>query len=154
MTWLNYNENYSISCYGEVKNKRTNNILKPWNKGKYLAVNIGANNKKNIHKLVALLFLPKIDIDKLEIDHIDRNKHNNSAYNLRWVDKSINNLNKIIRTKPAPNNILNEHHIIYSYPSYYIRITKKNMKINLRFDNLNDAIVERNKIIINYNDAL
>lgn len=154
MVWLDYDENYSLSCYGEVKNKKTGRILKPWDRGKYLAVNIGANNKKVLHKLIAEMFLPKINTIGLEIDHIDRNKHNNSAYNLRWVSRSINALNKEITTKPQKNNSINEHHIIFNNHSYYVVISKQDLYVRNKYKTLSEAINQRNKIIENYKNAV
>lgn len=48
-----------------------------------------------IHALVADAFLPKPESTRLlEIDHRDRNKHNNRVDNLRWVTKSLNQHNR------------------------------------------------------------
>ena len=98
------------------------------------------------------MFLPKINDIGLEIDHIDRNKHNNSAFNLRWVNKSVNTLNKLIPVIAQSNNYsTNEHHIVFNSHSYYVVIDKQDLKIRIKFDNIKDAIIERNKIIDKYN---
>ncbi len=50
-------------------------------------------NKKHvlIHRLVALLFLPKPKTDRhIEVNHIDLDKTNNKYTNLKWVTKSEN----------------------------------------------------------------
>ena len=97
--WLPYSDTYDVSDDGQVRNNKTGRILKPIlsNKENKFHVNLCHNgNKKtiDIHRLVALRFLPKIDID-LEVDHIDRNHHNNNASNLRWVSRSCNLRNKL-----------------------------------------------------------
>jgi hypothetical protein len=45
--------------------------------------------KVNIHRLVAETFIPNPN-NYLEVDHVDRNKHNNSTSNLRWVSRVEN----------------------------------------------------------------
>lgn len=49
--------------------------------------------KKSIHQLVAEAFVPNPN-NYTEIDHIDRNKRNNSKSNLRWVSRSENLSNR------------------------------------------------------------
>lgn len=43
-----------------------------------------------IHRLVAMVFIPNNN-SKIEINHIDGNKKNNSVENLQWVTRSENN---------------------------------------------------------------
>lgn len=45
--------------------------------------------KVNIHRLVAETFIPNPN-NYSDVDHIDRNKHNNSVSNLRWVSRLEN----------------------------------------------------------------
>ena len=49
-----------------------------------------------IHRIVAELFLPNPE-NKPCVDHINCNKHDNRAVNLRWVTYSENMLNPITR---------------------------------------------------------
>jgi len=46
------------------------------------------------HRLVASRFLPQPTSDECEIDHIDRDRSNNHASNLRWCSRSDNMINK------------------------------------------------------------
>lgn len=45
--------------------------------------------KMYVHHIIAELFVPNPD-NKPEIDHIDTNRHNNNADNLRWVTRKEN----------------------------------------------------------------
>ncbi len=60
----------------------------------YLAVNLCKDNKYktyDIHRLVAMAFIPKPEADKDQINHKDENKENNAAGNLEWCTCSYNN---------------------------------------------------------------
>ena len=88
--------NYSISNIGNIKNNKTGKFLKPSiNLDGYLQLNLCNDGKRKayrFHRLLALTFLQKIE-GKNIVDHIDRNKLNNSLDNLRWVSISENNRN-------------------------------------------------------------
>ena len=118
--WLDYDENYSVSSEGEVYSKRYNRLLKPFRIGNYLGIWLGAGNKKYIHHLVAELFCPKINEDKLQIDHINRNTKDNNASNLRWVSASINMENRTDEAKPRKNNKLSEQYICKDSKDRYV----------------------------------
>jgi len=60
----------------------------------YLPVN-GVPTFFSIHKLVLIHLIENDDPNKTEGDHIDRNKHNNNDYNLRFVTHGENNYNVI-----------------------------------------------------------
>ena len=64
-------------------------------RGDYLFVNLSNMNRAKqypIHRLVAFTFVPNQE-HKPHIDHIDGNRHNNRADNLRWCTckENINN---------------------------------------------------------------
>lgn len=86
----------SANQYGAVyTRKRKGKILKPFidGKGNYLQVTFytEGTNKRNylVHRLVAQEFIPNPD-NKLEVNHIDGNKLNNSIDNLEWVTAKEN----------------------------------------------------------------
>lgn len=98
--WLPYkNTIYMISNYGRVKNTKTNKILK----GKitsngYREYCLKLNNKKSsitAHKMVAQIFLNKLDDDNLIINHKDGDKLNNYIQNLELVTQKQNNIHKL-----------------------------------------------------------
>lgn len=88
---------YEISNMARVRIKSTQVEMKQRMKGDYAGINLiddnKAQKKMHVHKLVALAFVPN-DNPKVntKVDHIDHNKFNNVATNLRWVTQSQNML--------------------------------------------------------------
>ena len=83
---------YEVSNTGIVKNKITGNVLKP-KKDKdgymFLTLKYGKPEHASIHRLVASAFCEK-HCDGEEVNHIDRNKENNSCENLEWCTHKEN----------------------------------------------------------------
>lgn len=92
-----FKDYYMVSNYGRVRSLRNDKILKPIvNYKGYLLVQLSLNGyKKNkrIHRLVAEAFIPNPD-SLQEVDHIDNNRQNNFADNLRWATGSENTRNR------------------------------------------------------------
>jgi len=92
-----YENLYKINRKGEIYSCRCKKIMTPMiNNCNYLYVSLrkeGKRSKGYIHRLLALQYIENND-NKLEIDHIDRNKHNNNLSNLRWVSRIENCHNK------------------------------------------------------------
>lgn len=89
---------YQISNLGRVWSCKRNRYMSPVpNNNGYLQIKlIAANGKRKnelVHRLVALHFVDNPE-GKPEVDHIDRDRQNNNAENLRWLTKSENNKNK------------------------------------------------------------
>ena len=94
MKWLPLDDKYLVSEDGYVMNKTTARILRFQDDRRgYYRVDIGGKHRK-VHKLVAERFLPSPTEEGLVVDHIDRNRLNNCASNLRWVSISENNRNR------------------------------------------------------------
>ena len=53
----------------------------------------GKRHKCYIHRLIALQYIDNPD-NLPEVDHIDRNKKNNSIDNLRWCSRAVNRRNR------------------------------------------------------------
>ena len=101
-------ERYEVSDEGDIKSTDMTIVTKngqSFRKGKILKKTTGKDDyyqvhistpglDKNIpiHKLVAEAFIPNPDNLPM-IDHIDGDKHNNHAWNLRWVDAKTNKNN-------------------------------------------------------------
>ena len=77
-------------------------ITQSQNRGGYYRVRLnitnGVNSTKLTHRLVADAFIPNPNKYPY-IDHIDGNKENNRADNLRWCTRSMNMLNPITRKR-------------------------------------------------------
>jgi len=95
-------ENYEISNLGNVRNKKTNRILKPGiDSHEYYNVNLCENGKKttkHLHRLIAFAFIENTE-NKPFIDHIDNNKLNNNIENLRWATNQENQRNSKLSAK-------------------------------------------------------
>lgn len=83
--------NYMISTHGNVLNVARNKLLKPTTNG-YASVGLTTNGERkfyNVHRLVALAFIPNPD-NKPEVNHLDENKQNNCVCNLEWSTSQEN----------------------------------------------------------------
>ena len=90
-------DNYFVSNFGNVKNSKTNRILKPGNhKQGYKLVDLYKNGIRKtfkLHRLVGIAFLENPD-NKPMIDHIDNTPANNNVKNLRWATNQENLANQ------------------------------------------------------------
>jgi len=90
--WLPIDDTYSVSVDGQVR--KGNRILKGATDTLGYRQISQYNKLKMLHRLVASRFLPAPTEETCEVDHIDRDKNNNHASNLRWVSKSANMMNR------------------------------------------------------------
>lgn len=85
----NFNS-YLVNEHGVVINARSKKRLKQNDNGSgYLQVQFADGRNRYVHRLVAMAFIPCDDSREL-VDHIDGNKKNNRADNLRWVTAAEN----------------------------------------------------------------
>jgi hypothetical protein len=101
-------DKYSVSSFGRIK--RDEKILKlhTYDNGYkfcFLYCN-GIVKKFKVARIVAINFIPNPE-NKPQVDHINRDRSNDSVLNLRWATHSENNLNKNV----AKNNKLQELNI-------------------------------------------
>ena len=87
-------DNYQISNFGKIKNKKTGRILKDSCNGRGykkigLINNDGCRCTVRVHRIVCEHFNPNPG-NKPQVDHIDCNKANNRADNLRWCTHQEN----------------------------------------------------------------
>ena len=138
--------NYLIYDDGRVYNKNTKRFLKQKNNNGYYNIGLFKNGKQKyfyIHRLVGLHYLENVE-DKNEIDHIDRNKTNNHISNLRWVNKSENQLNKGV----SKNNVLGIKHIRKTkYDTYRFQIYRQGNWHSKCFKTLDECIKYRDEYL-------
>ena len=145
MEWRQCAENYEVSAYGEVRNMTTGRILIPGRKGNYRGVCIP--HSVYVHHLVATAFLPA-PTDKCEIDHIDRNRLNNYASNLRWVSRSENARNKSREVAPRKHNKCGHQYISRIGDKFKVIFHNRHLGYHYSLhDTINDAIQTRDKVI-------
>lgn len=82
---------YEVSSHGRIRNKITNDILKPSKSGDYRHIKLkyGINKDVLIHRIVAEAFIPN-PFNFRCVNHIDENKENNCADNLEWCTYQYN----------------------------------------------------------------
>jgi hypothetical protein len=90
--------NYQVSNIGRVRNATSGRIMKlSTNRNGYLHVATSLKGEKThheVHRLVALEFIPNPN-SKPSVDHIDNNaKLNNTILNLRWATRQEQEANK------------------------------------------------------------
>ena len=111
----------------------------------YLGVRITNNGKKysilNHHVIYALTH----GVFVKEIDHIDRNKLNNSPSNLREVDRSLN-----VKNTPARKNnktgVKNVWKTGKKASPYVVQVSKNGKRVHIgSFRTLDEAIAARDK---------
>jgi len=91
---------YTISNYGRVfdtfKNTYVSQVLT--GKPEYFYVNYydntGKRKLRRVHNLIARTWIHSESETYTIVDHIDKNRYNNSIDNLRWTDKKGNSRNK------------------------------------------------------------
>ena len=160
--------NYMVSNYGEVKNIKTNLVLKPYvTKRKYVYVNLRKENKSynvQVHRLVAKAFIPNLQI-KPCVNHIDYNPSNNKVDNLEWVTHSENckhsskNISKShkgkihskthnLNVRKAMLNLKNKEHYIYKNNKYFVfKIRINGIYLNKTFKTKDEAIKYRDNFL-------
>lgn len=142
---------YEVSDSGEIRNVKTQKLLTlKVDRDGYQQIGLRklGDRKKYwffVHRLVALAF---IDGDPSnQIDHIDHNKCNNCASNLRWVTLQENVLHREL--KPwSTNTSTNELYITKYRNGYMIRINRQDYRKQIWKKDLESAITERDKCIL------
>lgn len=141
--------NYMISSLGRVFNLKSGNFASHVLTGKprYYYVNLvndnGDRRLRRVHNIMGWSFLGDIPNEGDTIDHIDRNKYNNSLYNLRWLSMSGQIYNRDERTNTL-KYFINERYSeedynkVYNYISSLMRVVECTMEEASNVYNLRD----------------
>jgi len=120
--------NYFVSNYGRIKNKKEIRKLTP-NAHGYIKITI--NNKSySVHRLVALAFIPNNE-NKEFVNHIDGNKTNNNLNNLEWATCLENNIHKINSGLSNTTKKVTQYDSNMNKLNEFISITDASKKLNL-----------------------
>lgn len=89
-----YETKYQVSNIGQLRTKKDNKILKFFTQ-EYHSIKLTNNDKERksflVHRIVADHFVDNPDQEKYNVvDHINNNKQDNRAINLRWTNQSTN----------------------------------------------------------------
>lgn len=123
-----FESRYQIDESGNIRNSKKCTLLCPSkDRDGYFQIGLRhlGNRKKvwfKIHRLVAYAFLEfPINNITTQIDHIDRNKENNSHLNLRWVS-AIENCNNWKETAWKTNKTSGELYVTKYKNGWMLRI--------------------------------
>lgn len=122
---------YEASNLGHIRNKRTKRQVQPHihNSG-YDTFNYRYTDENGRmrfavmlwHRIIALTWIENPD-NKPQVDHIDRDVHNNAVENLRWVSAKENSSNttpksKIRYSRKKPTKVIDRAgNVIEEYPT-------------------------------------
>jgi Fe-S-cluster containining protein len=100
-------ENYEVSSFGKVRNKKTGRVLKACNNGGYYCVGLSNIKTKtySVHRLVCDAFIPNNE-NKEHVNHKDKNGLNNNINNLEWMTPHENNIHRSLGVKQTTNQNL------------------------------------------------
>lgn len=124
---------HQVSTYGNVRNKKTGHVLKPFaDRYGYLRLSLGNVDNVYIHKLVAETFIGCPIGERMQINHIDCDRQNNHVDNLEWCTASEN-----IRWGVTKGNI-NPHKGL----ARAVEVNKRRIKIvdlDIEFDSVKEC---------------
>ncbi len=128
---------YWINRLGVITNKNNLTLKVGMNYKGYKIVGLTKNGKQKqvkIHRLLAIQYIPN-NYNKPQVDHIDRNRKNNSLDNLRWASASENCINR-----DYTNNKSGVQNIFFSENRWVFKIHRNKITHKKRFKSMEEAI--------------
>lgn len=126
-------------CGKHVVCIKTNKLLSQTKRsnGYYMVFLRNENEKKHalVHRLVASTFLEKPGPEYNQVDHLDRNRENNNAENLKYVTASMNMLNTEGTKKRSISQFTLDSTFIKEYESMDILISDNPHYSKIRISN-------------------
>ena len=108
---------YSASTFGNIKNNKSNKILKVQNNGSYLVISLKKDFNsytKRIHRLIAETFLDNPE-NKSTVNHKNHNIKDNRLENLEWFTMSEQNIHKNTNMKNTNMKSVNQYDLNMNY---------------------------------------
>lgn len=165
-TWKPYKDAHEVSNTGLVRTKE--GVITPafdygGSAGKRYRGCWILNKHYYIHRIVCEAFHGPCPPDKDTVDHIDRDRTNNTPENLKWASRSENNFNRGIRTVASATSKSKEPYIReYTRKNvkeedvkyFQVLINRHDLKVYKHFKTKEKAIKFRDEKIKEYNDKL
>jgi hypothetical protein len=157
---------YEVSCLGRIrslarvvqtKNGRSKSlpllVMKTFQnpENRYMYVRVVVNKEscsKSLHRLIAKAFIPNPE-NKPCVDHINRNRQDNRACNLRWCTYRENNENKRtdLTTAISGHRNITTRLLVSGETSYKLRYIRDGIVTNATFETLEDALDARSRLL-------
>jgi len=133
---------YLIYEDGRVYSKNRNKFIKSFeNRDNYLCIYLFKNSQRkyiSVHRLIALHYIPN-PLNLKEVDHINKNRQDNTIENLRWVTRSQNCINKLA------TGIIPHKNIVKTKRGFSVNIRRTfNTNFFKRCKTLEEALLQRN----------
>jgi hypothetical protein len=136
---------YEVSNLGRILSVKKKQVIRQdLNPDGYPTVSLyhlGVRKTKSVHRLVGLSFLPNPD-NLTELDHINQEKDDNRAENLRWVTRSANCINRTCWNTTGLKNISQRKTGLYQ-----VSITRNHNRVIKHFKKLEEAIAYRDSVL-------
>jgi hypothetical protein len=113
-------ENYHVSTSGDIKNAKTQRILKYYIRNGYKSITLCKNNCKktfNIHTIVADTFLINNIKDKYVVHHKNENKLDNTVDNLEFTTYAYNTAYSMSKIRNKNNDTV-DMSLLVDIPNY------------------------------------
>lgn len=138
-------DRYEVSDEGEIRNVETGRVLKQRDSNGYRTCYITRDGRTScymVHRVVAKAFISMIE-GKNVVDHINRDKTDNTVQNLRWTDTSQNNRNRS-RFHSKTDGL---HNITQNGNKFVVSFMQNRETTRKSFDTQEEAIAWRDDFI-------